>query len=173
MASLIELFEKVATGNWQREYFYKLTCSPPAGALPLPADIDIFFDNFRAPGSKHGVIKKNIAGQWANYAGVLDNPGVTDGLIRLDEGGVILSFFERWHALSGSDISAAAFPKSEIVGTVTATLYKTDKTTPVMAVVLSNAWIPEIGDLSLDKTKDGFLTTKITIAYDKRASVYY
>ena len=174
MSDLLSMYEEVATGDWQREYLYKITFTPPTLILPLyPQNIDVFCLNFKAPGSKQKVNKKDWAGQWANFAGPLDNSGTTDGEFAIDENNVLMAFLEAWHALSGSDLTAAAFPKADFIGTMIATLYRTDKETPVLSTILSNVWIPEIGELSTDKTKDGFLTAKVTIAYDGRKVMFH
>jgi hypothetical protein len=171
--SLLGLYDTVATGDWQREYLFKVTFRPPVLAAPLlPADIDIFIMDFKAPGSKQKVIKKDFSGQWANFAGPLENSGTTDVTFQVDENRQLFAFLEAWHALSGSDITAAALPKSDVIGEISATLYRTDKDTPVQTITLLNAWLPEIGDLALDKTKDGLLTVKVTIAYDGRQTTF-
>lgn len=171
--SLLSLYNSVAMGDWQREYLYKVTMTPPVlAAALLPTEIDMYINDIKMPGSKQKVIKKDFAGQWANFAGPLDNAGTTEMTFQVDEGGKIFAFLEAWHSLSGSDLTAAAFPKSSITGQIFVTLYKTDKDTPVQTVALMNAWIPEIGDLSLDKTKDGLLTVKVVVAYDSRSVTF-
>jgi len=174
MSDLLSLYEDVSMGDWQREYLYKIYFAPPVLVLPFyPANIDIFCLNFKAPGSQQNVIKRDFAGQWANFAGTLKNSGVTEGEFVLDENNVLMRFLESWHTLTGSDLDATAFPRSAVVGTMTATLYKTDKDTPVVSILLKNVWIPEIGELGTDKTKDNFLTTKASIAYDGRQVMFH
>lgn len=171
---LISMYGEVSLGDWQREYLYKVVITPPVLITSLlPPDVDVFIQDFKAPGSRVKVIKKDISGQWANFAGPLDAPGTTEATFMVDENNVIMKFLEAWHAMSGDDGSDSAYPKADYVGTIRATLYKTDKDTPVLTVTLLNAWLPEVGELSLDKTKDGLLTTKGVIAYDRRQVTFH
>lgn len=172
--SLLEMYEDISQGDWQRDYLYKVSISPPPlvqGALP--ADIDVFITDFKAPGSKQKIIKQDFAGQWANFAGPLDASGLTEATMLVDENGKLFKFLEAWHSLSGDDTNASAFPKAQFVGSLTATLYKTDKTDPVMSTILTGVWIPELGELSLDKTQENLLKVKVIFSYDKRQVVFY
>jgi len=172
--SLLGLYDTVSTGDWQRDYLFKVTMSPPVLAAPfLPADVDVYIESFKVPGSKQKVIKQDFSGQWACFAGPLDSPGTTDVEFRLDEGGKLMKFLEAWHSLTGSDLNDSAFPKNQTIGTISVTMYRTDKDTPVATVTMYNAWLPEVGDLAFDKTKEDLLKVKVTIAFDRRATVFH
>jgi hypothetical protein len=172
--SLLGMYEDVSQGDWQRDYLYRVSIIPPlliSGVLP--EDIDIFITDFKAPGTKQKVIKQDFAGQWANFAGPLDSSGQTEATMLVDEGGKLYKFLESWHSMSGDDATASAFPKNQFIGSVSATLYKTDKSTPVMTTILTGAWIPELGELSLDKTQENLLKVKVIFAFDKRQVVFF
>jgi len=172
--SLLGMYEDISQGDWQRDYLYKVSINPPLLAAPLlPEDIDIFITDIKAPGSKQKVIKQDFAGQWANFAGPLDSSGMTEATMLVDENGRLYKFLEAWHSLSGDDANASAFPKNQFVGQVTVTLYKTDKSTPVMSIILTGAWIPELGELPTDKTQENLLKVKVVFAFDKRQTVFY
>lgn len=172
--SLLDSYEDVATGDWARDYLFKVVFEPPTLILPLyPLDLDVFILNFKAPGSKVKVIKKDWAGQWSNFAGPLDSPGTTDFELQVDEAGRILTFLEAWRNLSGSDDNAASVPKRDFVGKAHITLYRTDKETPIQTVTLYNAFIPSTDDLALNKAGEGLLSVKASMAYDRRGTSYH
>jgi hypothetical protein len=169
--SMLGMYDDISVGDWQRDYLYKVSIQPPLLILPqllALGDVDIFITDFKSPGSKQKVIKQDFAGQWANFAGPLDSPGTTEANFLIDENGKLMKFLEAWHTMSGSDENAAAFPKHQYIGTVSCTLYKMDKEEPVVTYTLFNAWLPEIGELNADKTKENLMQVKCSIAYDKR-----
>lgn len=172
--SLISEYQDMSTGDWARDYLFSVMFQPPVLVAPLyPSDFDSYVLNFKAPGSKSKVIKKDWAGQWANFAGPLDNSGITEIELQVDESNRLKRFLDAWHALSGSDVDAAAFPKSQIVGQMHVTMYRTDKTTPIQTVTLYNVWLPEVGDLAMNKAGEGLLSVKVSVAYDRRGSTYH
>lgn len=172
--SLLSDYQDMSTGDWARDYLFGVIFEPPVLAAPLyPSDLDIFVLNTKIPGSKTKVIKKDWAGQWANFAGPLDNSGIAEIELQVDEGGRIMKFIELWHSLTGSDVDASAFPKSQTLGKMLITLYRTDKSTPIQTTTLYQVWFPEVGDLGLNKAGEGLLSVKLSVAYDRKGTTYH
>lgn len=163
-------------GDWQRDYFFKvLVLSEPKapdyatlkGSFD-PDAIDIFIDAFPLPASKVVTQRKKYCGQWAMFNTKLDSANTVQLTFCYDEKNDIHRFLTACHTLTGADDSAASVPKAQYVFDLGLQLYNTDKVTAGKGYRLHNAWVAELSDLSLDKTKDGLLTFTASIAYDKK-----
>lgn len=163
-------------GDWQRDYLYKILVLDEPLAPDFAAKkgamnkefLDAYCDAVPVPNSKQGIIRRMWAGQWYNGSGRLDSANTVALQVRFDEETLAHQYFSAWSELAGKDVSAASVPKNLYIGNIALLLYKTDKTSVGEGYKLVNAWVSEVSDLGLDKTKDGYLTFTVTIAYDKR-----
>ena len=165
-------------GDWQRDYLYQLMVTKE----PIAADfatnkgdidknsLDAYCDAFPLPNSKQNSIKRMWAGKWFMGSSKLDSANTVSLTFRFDEHNKLYQYLNAWHQLSGSDQHAASVPKYEYIGDIALVLYKSDKTSIGKGWTLKNAWIAELSDLNLDKTKDGYLTFTVSIAYDKKVA---
>lgn len=165
-------------GDWQRDYLYqlKVTKEPLAvsfasakGALDKNT-IDAYCDAVPIPNSKQTVVKKLWAGKWWNLASKLDSANTIKLTFRYDENNHLYQYLYAWHQLSGTDADAVSVQKALYTGEIALLLYKTDKTSVGKGYTLLRAWIDDISDLDLDKTKDGALTFTVSIVYDKKTA---
>lgn len=166
-------------GDWQKDYLYKVVIgTEPTGLALLPLSvrgdlnkdaIDAFLDSFPVPQSKVSSQRRRWAGQWWMFSGKLETQNTVQVTCRFDTGNRLYKYLHAWHELSGSNGTAAQLPKGQYVGKIQLIMYKGDKETPSpTSFELVNAWIPELSDFNLDKTKDSILTFTATIAFDKR-----
>jgi len=175
-------FAEVTTqtfGDWQKDYLYKVIIdTEPTGLIAADKGdleagaIDAFLDAFPVPQSKVSSQRRRWAGQWWMFSGKLDTQNTVTVTCRYDTGNRLYRYLNAWHELSGTDVEGSQSPKSEYVGKLRLIMYKGDKETPSpTSFELVNAWIPELSDLNLDKTKDSVLTFTATIAFDKRLTI--
>lgn len=166
-------------GDWQRDYLYKLDVDvePEAPAFatnkgPLDKEaIDAYCDAVPIPSSKQGATRRLFAGQWYMLHGKLDSANTVQLTFRIDTSNKLYQYLYAWRQLAGSDSSAAGTQKALYIGEIRLSLYKTDKTAIGKAYVLKNAWIADLSDFNLDKTKDGVLIFTATVAYDKKKTI--
>jgi hypothetical protein len=181
MAGLIGSFDRVAVGNWQRDYLFKVTF-PTLPALVLakmqslgvqPDDMDLYVLEAPGAGSKVGIKKMEWGGQWANYPVGLDGTGDASITFGVDEDMVSYQVIQYWRQLSGKDSNGAtAVPKELAIGEMMLTLYSTDKETPGMSIILERFWFNEVGELALKKDGNGLLQFKAGAGWDRRKVIF-
>jgi len=163
-------------GDWQRDYLYKVVIvkeptAPLYATLKGGLDVtklDAYLDSFPIPNSAQTPQKRRWAGQWFMFHGKLSSTNTIQITCRYDESNLLYQFLEAWHQCSGSDATAASASKAEYRGELAILTYKTDKETPSGGYLFKGAWVAELSDLDLAKSKDGLVTFTATIAYDKR-----
>lgn len=178
--SLLDSFTPVATGKWQRDYLFKLTfpampalIQPKATLLGLTSEnFDLYVLEAGAPGSKTQIKKMEWGGQWANFAMGLEGTGSGSFTCGMDEGAKSYELAYAWRQLAGNDSTGTSVPKSLYIGTMMMTMYSVDKVTPTLSITLENAWIAEIGELSLNKGGSDFLKFKVDIAWDRKSVTF-
>jgi len=163
-------------GDFQRDYLYQvlITVEPSApgfsaakGAID-PKTLDAFCDAFPIPNSKQSTLRRMWAGRWYMGSSKLDSANTVQATFRYDENNKLYQYLYAWNQLTGSDGGGVIVPKYQYVGEISLVLYKSDKTSIGKGYTLKKAFIPELSDLNLDKSKDGYLSFTATIAYDKK-----
>jgi hypothetical protein len=177
MAGLIGSFDRVAVGNWQRDYLFKVTF-PELPALVLakmqslgiqPDAMDLYVLEAPGTGSKVEVKKLEWGGQWANFPVGLTGTGECPITFGVDESTISYQVIQYWRQLSGKDSNGATVvPKALAIGQMMVTLYGTDKETPGLSITLKNFWFNEVGELALKKDGNGLLQFKTNAGWDKR-----
>lgn len=163
-------------GDWQKDYLYKVLIlsepsAPGFSSLKGPFNkdtIDVYVEASPLPGSKISVQRRKFQGQVANFPTKLESANTVSFDFYYDESNLLHRFFTACRQLTGADDSAAMVPKDQYVFDIGLVLYKGDKTTAGKAYRLKNAWVADVSDLSLDKTKDGLLKFTVVFAYDKK-----
>jgi len=173
-------------GDWQRDYLFKvefetLPKAPRFAELAGdidPASLDLFIESFPVPESKTDTVRKRRSGQWAIFPTKQGAPGSIRINLNYDEHNRAYRLFHACRQLTGnyqgvssSYEDGSAVSKPFYVFNLVLMLYKTDKESIGKGYRLKNAWVSEIDDLALDKTKDGLLPLGVTIAYDKRVVI--
>jgi hypothetical protein len=177
MAGLIGSFDRVAVGNWQRDYLFKVTfpeipvlVQAKMASLGVTGDdMDLYVLEAPGIGSKVDIKKMEWGGQWANFPVGLTGTGEAAITFGIDENAISYQVIQFWRQLSGRDSNGAtAVPKSLAIGQMMMALYGTDKETPGLSITLLNFWFNEVGELALKKDGNGLLQFKSNAGWDKR-----
>lgn len=166
-------------GDWQRDYLFKVLILSEPTAPEYQSlkngfnkdTIDMFVDSFPLPGSKTGATRRKWGGNWAMFPGKLESANTFSVRWAYDESNGLYRFLKACCTLSGADGTGVAVARDKYLFDLGLQLYKTDQVTPGKGYRFVNTWIPEVGDLELDKTKDGLLMFSATFAYDKKIAL--
>lgn len=171
---MADILEMVNDGDWQASWLFRMDILTPPFGLIVP-DLTFKVSGVTIPGSKVSVKEKKWAGQKAQYAGTIDSAGTFPCKIEMAEGMQAYKFFDDWHQKSGADVSGVRLPMGLQHGNIRLTLIGADKEGATVAWDFIQCWIPELGELVLEKGSDDYLAVDAVIAYNvkKRIDLAY